>query len=78
MVKIEEICKWIKKRDKGCEFVNLIPMNDMMIESRITAKGKYKVTLEFNAKEILVNPESLPTKMSDFIYRPFLMFFKFK
>ena len=78
MVKFGEICDWIKKNDNAVEFVNLNGMGEFEVTSRITSKGKYKVTLEFDAKEMLKNPEGLPFKYSDFIYRPYILFIKLK
>ncbi len=76
MTTFGEICEAIKKTDNNFEFVNILGIHEFIIEERVTRKGKYKVTLSFNAKEMLKNPECIPSKRSDFIYEPLLLFIK--
>lgn len=78
MVTYGDIIKFIKSKDKDLDFVNILSIHDFIVESRITRKGKYKVTLQFDAKEILKNPECLPRTKSDYIYRLDLLLLKYK
>lgn len=40
MVKFNEICDWIQEQDKAIKFVNILPIQDFLIEERVTKKGK--------------------------------------
>lgn len=78
MVTFKEMCDVIQKQDEKLEFVNVLRLHEFVTEEKVTSKGKYKVTLTFDAKEMLKNPQSLPRTGGDFIYRPFLLVLKYK
>ena len=78
MVNYGELCKIIKNQDKELEFVNILGIHEFVISERVNRKGKYVVTLSFDSKEMLVNPNCLPRRNSDFIYRPMLLILKYK
>ena len=77
-MKFKDICELIKKKDKELECVNILDMHEFITQERVTKKGNYIVKLQFDAGEILKNPNSIPRKRSDFIYRPFFLFLKYK
>lgn len=44
------------------------------MKNELQKKGKYKVKLSFDAKQMLKNPDTLPRQPSDYLYRPLLLF----
>ena len=76
-MKYKDFIKKVKSIDNRIDFLNILPLHDFVIEQRIT-KGKYKVTLEFDAKEVLKESDSIPIKESDMKYNIKIMIIKFK
>lgn len=73
-MKYLEICDLIKKQAEYFKEVFLQDLHAFIVEESINKKGRYRVVLSFNAKEILKNPKGIPTKESDFKLRPLLLF----